>query len=102
LLPAPLFVAPAGGVPLQGGVPFNVQWTLEYNSTIVQNAEISFRNAGNGAILAGAVFGPFAANAGQPGQAVDVPVQPPGTQAFIRIRSLEKNLYTDSDVFQII
>ena len=95
-------VAPAGGVPLQGGVPFNVQWTLEYNSTIVQNAEISFRNAGNGAILAGAVFGPFAANAGQPGQAVNVPVQPPGTQAFIRIRSLEKNLYTDSDVFQII
>jgi len=39
---------------------------------------------------------------GQPGQAVNVPVQPPGTQAFIRIRSLEKNLYTDSDVFQII
>src|SRR5204863_10100546 len=95
-------VAPAGGVPLKGGLSFNVQWTLEYNSTIVQNAEISFRNAGNGAIFAGAVFGPFAANAGQPGQAVNVPVQPPGTQAFIRIRSLEKNLYTDSDVFQII
>ena len=35
-------------------------------------------------------------------QAVNVPVQPPETQAFIRIRSLEKNLYTDSDVFQII
>jgi subtilisin family serine protease len=96
-------VAPAGGVPLQGGTQFNVQWTLEYDSTIVQTAEISFRNAGNRAIvLGGAVFGPFAANAGQPGQQVNVPIQPPGTQAVIRIRSLEKNLYTDSDVFQII
>ena len=94
-------VAPAGGQPLQGGLPFNVQWTLEYNSTIVQNAEISFRNAGNGGIL-GPLFGPFAANTGQPGQPVNVPNQPPGTQAFIRIRSLEKNLYTDSDVFQIL
>jgi hypothetical protein len=96
-------VAPAGGVPLQGGTQFNVQWTLEYDSTIVQTAEISFRNAGNRAIvLGGAVFGPFAANAGQPGQQVNVPIQPPGTQAVIRIRSLEKNLYSDSDVFQII
>jgi thermitase len=96
-------VAPAGGLPLQGGTPFNVQWTLEYNSTIVQTAEISFRNAGNRAvILGGAVFGPFAANAGQPGQLVNVPIQPPGIRTVIRIRSLEKNLYTDSDVFEII
>jgi subtilisin family serine protease len=94
-------VAPAGGLPLPGGVSSNVQWTLEYPSTIMTQAEISVRDAATKNPLGPPVLAP-AASLVQP---VPIP-SAPGTSAFIRVRGVRgnvvpTNLYTDSDVFLI-
>jgi subtilisin family serine protease len=96
-------VTPTGGLVLPGGVPFNIQWTLEYPSTIMELAEISVRRGG-------AQLGPpvlVSATSGVPpaAQPVMIPASP-GPAAFIRVRGVRAsnvptNLYTDSDVFTI-
>jgi subtilisin family serine protease len=94
-------VAPAGGQGLQGGQLFNVQWTLEYASTIVTHAEISFINDAAGNILGP----PVVTAAANLGAQVMIP-NAPGIQAFVRVRGVvsgvARNLYTDSHVFRII
>ena len=88
--------APAGGQPLQYGTLFNVQWNLEYPSTIVQNVRVSFIDRANGNVLA--EFPSLPAISGQ--QQVMVPNQATA-QAFVRVRAVEKNLRADSDLFEI-
>jgi thermitase len=88
-------VAPAGGEELGHGTLFDVRWTLDYDSPIVQHVEISFINAATGAALGA----PVNAAAGALTRQVTVPNAP--GQAFIRVKCTEKNLYTNSKVFAI-
>jgi subtilisin family serine protease len=90
-------VAPVGGHPLQHGTQLTVQWASEYAPSIVQNVQISFINKANGNILG--QFGGVAIGLGH--QQVTVPSQVTA-QAFVRVRSVEKNLYEDSAVFAIV
>ena len=93
--------APAGGQPLQRGTLFNVQWNLEYPSTIVQNVRVSFIDRANGKVLAEFPNEPAISGPQQSGQQqVMVPNQATA-QAFVRVRAVEKNLHADSDLFEI-
>jgi hypothetical protein len=88
-------VAPAGGEELGHGTLFDILWTLDYDSPIVQHVEISFINAATGAALGA----PVNAAAGALTRQVTVPNAP--GQAFIRVKCTEKNLYTNSKLFLI-
>jgi hypothetical protein len=88
-------VAPAGGEELGHGTLFDVRWTLDYDSPIVQHVEISFINAATGLALGA----PVNAAAGALTRQVMVPNAP--GQAFIRVKCTEKNLYTNSKLFLI-
>jgi hypothetical protein len=90
-------VAPVAGQQLQRGTLFNVEWRLEYVSSIVQNVQISFINKATGNIFGG----PF------PGAAADLELQvavpnQATLQSFVRVEFVEKNLYADSAAFEIV
>src|SRR5262249_29705103 len=90
-------VAPAGGQGLPHNQLLNVQWTLEYTSTIVTDAEISFIDKTTGNVLGTPVVTPAVNLSAQ----VMVP-NAPGVQAFVRVKGVQKNLYAESAPFNII
>jgi subtilisin family serine protease len=89
--------APRGGEHLVRNTQYRVRWRLEYDSPVVNTVELSLRNAITGATTV--LAGPLPANSGQ--ATVTWPNNPVA-KAFIRIRCLEKSLYTDSGIFRII
>jgi hypothetical protein len=89
--------APAGSEALLHGTRFDVRWTLDYDSPVVRNIEISFINAATGAVLGR----PFIAGAGSLIRRLTVP-NAAAARVFIRMRCKEKNLYTNSKEFRIV
>jgi hypothetical protein len=82
--------------PVAGGSFYLVQWISEYVAPVVNSVEISFIDQGSGVILGTLIGLP---NDGH--RLVVVPNQPTAS-VMIRVRCEQKNLYADSDSFQIV
>ena len=89
--------APRGGEHLVRNTQYRVRWRLEYESPVVNTVELSLRN--NVTSAAVVLAGPLPAGAGE--ATVTLPNNPV-PKAFIRIKCLQKRLYTDLEIFRII
>jgi subtilisin family serine protease len=89
--------SPTGGQPLTRGSPIVVRWDRLYTAPIVSSVEVSFIDkTNNNSVLA--QFNGLQNN-GQ--RQVTVPNQPTA-QATVRVKCEQKNLYADSDPFEIL
>jgi hypothetical protein len=84
---------PAAGVTLTKGAAYTVQWSNLYNAPIVASVAIQFIDP-SGVVL---VTFPGLPNSGS----ATVVVPNSKTQATVRVRCEQKNLYADSGAFQI-
>jgi thermitase len=86
---------PGAGVTLPQGGAYTVHWVNLYNAPIVASVAVQFVDPGSGAVLA--------AFPGLPnsGSATVIVPNHKTTQAIVRVRCEQKNLYADSAAFQI-
>jgi subtilisin family serine protease len=90
-------VSPGGGNHAPSS-PFTVQWTLDYDSPVVQTVEITINRHADGALVAPLV-------SGIPANTPAFPTSMPSVatpDVIVRVRCLEKNLYADSAPFDIV
>jgi subtilase family protein len=79
------------------GSSLTVQWSLDYNSPVVHNVEVSIYHPASSTVVA--PLGSATANAGA--LTANLPNQP-RQNVVVRLKCVEKNLYTDSALFDIV
>ncbi len=91
-----VITSPSGG-PHAKGLPLNVTWTLEYTSPQVITVDISIYHPASGTLVASLGSGISAAALGHVANLPNLP----RSNVVVRLKCLEKNLYTDSALFDI-